>query len=246
MQEGSSSISQKQDPRIILALDFKSLSEGKKWVDRLKPYVVNYKVGPAMFLENGLEGVKKLDELGINIFLDMKFHDIPNTVKLAVSSLVESNVWMFTIHSLGGYDMMKTVCEEVSENAYKYSKRKPLVVAVTVLTSHDSKYLQEVGINGTVRDTVCRLAELAQKAGVDGLVCSGYELDTLKKEFGDRFKLVVPGVRMGDNTHDQKRIVSPRDALLQGASYIVVGRTVTLSPTPEEKVKKLLSSISDL
>ena len=151
---------------------------------------------------------------------------------------------MFTLHALGGFDMMKRVSDSVAEEADKLSKPKLLTLAVTVLTSHDEGTLNEIGINDSVKDEVLRLAGVAEKAGIDGLVCSGQELEFIKKEFGDRFKLVIPGIRPATKTHDQKRVVTPKDAISKGADYLVIGRAITESDDPIKKLDNILNTIS--
>ena len=150
---------------------------------------------------------------------------------------------MFTVHTLGGYEMMNRVCKKVEEEAKKYNKDKPKVIAVTLLTSHSEDNLKDLGIQTDIKDEVLKLAALAEKAGVDGLVCSGHEIEFLKKEFGDRFKYIVPGIRIDDNAHDQKRVVTPSEALEKGADYIVIGRAVTESLNPEEVVDRIVDSL---
>jgi orotidine-5'-phosphate decarboxylase len=230
--------------RIILALDFSELRIAKFWVESLRHKIKTFKVGPILFLDAGPIGIKEFRDMGADVFLDLKFHDIPSTVELSARQIVRYGIKMFTVHALGGFEMMKAVADAVSEESGKSNKLKPLVLAVTVLTSHDEASLKCIGINSSTRDTVLSLATLADKAGVDGLVCSGMEVGMLRKEFGDRFTLVVPGVRLGGESHDQKRVVTPANAVASGADYLVIGRAITEAENPEAVVDEIVKSIS--
>jgi len=234
----------KPEERIILALDFSEHEIALKWVEKLRNKIKTFKVGSVLFLNSGSEGLKEIANLGAKIFLDLKFHDIPTTVEKTARQSVRFGANMFTIHTLGGYEMMKAVSDAVKEEADKLSYPKPLVLGVTVLTSHDKFSLEQVGINVPVQDTVMNLAQLAEKANVDGLVCSGVEVDALRKEFGDRFTLVVPGIRPGTDKHDQKRVTTPSEAVSKGADYLVIGRAITEAQNPEEIVDQIVKSIS--
>jgi len=230
--------------RIILALDFSELRIAKFWVESLKHKIKTFKVGPILFLDAGPIGIKEFRDMGAEVFLDLKFHDIPSTVEHSGRQAVRYGVKMFTVHALGGFEMMKAVADAVSEESGKSNKLKPLVLAVTVLTSHDEASLKRIGINSSTRDTVLGLATLAEKAGVDGLVCSGMEVEMLRKEFGDRFTLVVPGIRPGGDAHDQKRVVTPVEAVAGGADYLVIGRAITEAENPGAVVDGIVGSIS--
>lgn len=233
--------------KIIIALDFQYFEEGEGWIDRLRSRINTFKIGPVMFLNTGFSGLSELGSYNIDIFLDLKLHDIPNTLSQTVANIAKNKISMFTIHSMGGYEMMNAVCREVAiQSPGSSSLERPMVLAVTVLTSHDRKSLGEIGISGSIEDEVLRLAELSEKAGVDGLVCSGHEVATLRKNFGSRFKLVVPGVRLGNDKHDQKRVVTPYQAFSDGADYIVIGRAITRSSDPEATVDGIVESLSQL
>ncbi len=234
----------KPKERIILALDFPELRIAKFWVENLKHKIKTFKVGPILFLDAGPIGIKEFRDMGADVFLDLKFHDIPSTVEHAGRQAVRYGVKMFTVHALGGLEMMKAVTEAVADEASKHNKLKPLVLAVTVLTSHDQESLKRIGINSSTRDTVLSLASLADKAGVDGLVCSGMEVEMLRKEFGERFTLVVPGIRPGGEAHDQKRVVTPAEAVAAGADYLVIGRAITEADNPGAVVDEIVKSIS--
>jgi len=234
----------KPEERIILALDFPVLKEAKTWVERLGGKVKTYKVGPILFLNSGPRGIMDLSNYGADILLDLKFHDIPSTVEGAAKQVVGHGIKMFTIHALGGFEMMRVVAEGVRTESERLSRPKPLVLAVTVLTSHSDESLSELGIEGTSKNSVLRLAEIAERAGVDGLVCSGFEVESLGKEFGDRFTLVVPGVRLGDKTQDQKRVTTPVEAVSRGADYLVIGRAITEADNPGAALDEIILSIS--
>jgi orotidine-5'-phosphate decarboxylase len=233
----------KSEERIILALDFPEQEIAIDWVEKLKSKIKTFKVGPILFLDSGSEGLKEFSNLGVDVFLDLKFHDIPSTVKKTARQSVRFGANMFTIHTLGGFEMMKGVSEAVKDEAEKLSYPKPLVLGVTVLTSHDKKSLEQIGLNTSTQDTVMNLATLAEKANVDGLVCSGVEVEALKKEFGDRFTLVVPGIRPGTANHDQKRVTTPEEAVSKGADYLVIGRAITEADNPEEVVDEIVKSM---
>ncbi|HWP93385.1 MAG TPA: orotidine-5'-phosphate decarboxylase [Thermodesulfobacteriota bacterium] len=232
------------EERIILALDFPKFKEAKSWVERLKQKIKAFKVGPILFLNSGPEGIREFINIGVDIFLDLKFHDIPSTVEKASRQVVQHGIKMFTIHALGGLEMMKATVETVRDESQKLSKPRPLVLAVTVLTSQAEENLREIGINYGSQEEVIRLAALADKAGVDGLVASGKEVEILRKEFGDRFILVVPGVRLGLGIHDQKRVVTPSEAVSLGADYLVIGRAITEAKEPEAVVDEIILSVS--
>ncbi|MBI2485705.1 MAG: orotidine-5'-phosphate decarboxylase [Deltaproteobacteria bacterium] len=234
----------KPEERIILALDFPEFKDAKTWVERLKGKIKTFKVGPILFLNTGPEGLKELTEIGADIFLDLKFHDIPSTVEKASRQIVRYGIKMFTIHALGGFEMMKSTVVAVKEESEKLSEPKPIVLAVTVLTSHSEESLGQIGINSSSRDEVLRLAALAEKAGVDGLVASGKEVEILRKEFGDRFTLVVPGIRPDTTTHDQKRVTTPAEAISVGADYLVIGRAITGAEEPEAVLDEIILSMS--
>ena len=234
----------KPHERIILALDFSELRIARVWVEKLRHKIKTFKVGPILFLDEGPIGIREFRDMGAEVFLDLKFHDIPSTVEHSARQAVRYGVSMFTIHALGGLDMMKAAENAVADESEKHRRKKPLVLAVTVLTSHDDESLKGIGINAAAKDQVLRLAALAEKAGVGGLVCSGMEVEMLRKEFGDRFTLVVPGIRPGTESHDQKRVVTPAAAVAAGADYLVIGRAIAEADNPIEVIDSIISSIS--
>ena len=239
-----SKLNLKPEDRIILALDFFEFKEAKRWVQRLKGKIKTFKVGPILFLNSGPTGVKEFIDKGAEIFIDLKFHDIPSTVEKSSRQVVGYGINMFTIHALGGFEMMKKTVEAVKEESEKLSKPKPLILAVTILTSQNEESLKQIGINGSSQDAVLRLASLADKARVDGLVASGREVEILRKEFGNRFTLVVPGIRTGTRAHDHLRAVTPAEAVSQGADYLVIGRAITEAKNPEAVIDEIILSIS--
>jgi len=239
-----SKLNLKPEDRIILALDFPEFKEAKSWVERLKVRVKTFKVGPILFLNSGPAGLKEFVDSGAEIFLDLKFHDIPSTVKKSSRQVVGYGINMFTIHALGGFEMMKKTVEAVIEESEKLSKPKPLILAVTILTSQSEESLKQIGITSSSQDAVLRLATLADKAGVDGLVASGRGVEILRKEFGDRFTLVVPGIRTGTSVDDHSRAVTPAEAISQGADYLVIGRAITEAKNPEAVLNEIILSIS--
>ena len=239
-----SKLNLKPEDRIILALDFPEFNEAKTWVERFKGKVKTFKVGPILFLNSGPKGLKEFVDSGAEIFLDLKFHDIPSTVKKSSRQVVGYGINMFTIHALGGFEMMKKTVEAVIEESEKLSKPKPLILAVTILTSQSEESLKQIGITSSSQDAVLRLATLADKAGVDGLVASGRGVEILRKEFGDRFTLVVPGIRTGTSVDDHSRAVTPAEAISQGADYLVIGRAITEAKNPEAVLNEIILSIS--
>ena len=239
-----SKLNLKPEDRIIVALDFPEFKEAKSWIERLKGKVKTFKVGPILFLNSGPVGLKEFINNGAEIFLDLKFHDIPSTVEKSSRQVVWYGTKMFTIHALGGFEMMKKTVEAVKEESEKLSKHKPIILVVTVLTSQSEKSLKQIGISGSSQDAVLRLAALADKTGVNGLVASGREVEILRKEFGDRFILVVPGIRTGASIDDHSRAVTPSEAVSQGADYLVIGRVVTEARDPEAVLDEIVLSVS--
>lgn len=231
------------EDRIILALDFPRYEEAKNWVQRLKGKIKTFKIGPTLFLKSGLTGLREFTDIGVEIFLDLKFHDIPSTVESASRQVIGYGIKMFTIHALGGSDMMKRTVEAVNLESERLSKPKPIVFAVTILTSQNEESLKQIGISNSSQDAVLRLAALADRAKVDGLVASGKEIEILRKEFGDRFKLVVPGIRIGASIDDHSRASTPAEAVSLGADYLVIGRAITESRNPEETLDEIIFSI---
>jgi orotidine-5'-phosphate decarboxylase len=227
--------------KIIIALDVSSRTKALHLARELQDAVGMFKVGAQLFTACGPEVVREIAAAGNKIFLDLKFHDIPNTVSHAAAEAARLGVSMITVHAGGGRTMMETVSKRLSE---EFGHHKPLVVAVTVLTSLDTRELFEVGLELPLEEHVQRLALFAQECGMDGVVCSPKEIALLRKRVAANFKLVAPGIRMPDQSSgDQQRIATPKDAIAAGADYIVVGRAVTDDPEPRNAVERLLQSI---
>ncbi len=215
-------------PRIIVALDFAEVEYVRALVSRLDPKRCRLKVGKELFTHAGPSIVTELQARGFDIFLDLKFHDIPNTVARACQAAADLGVWMVNVHASGGRKMLAS-----ARAALIGAQRPPLLVAVTVLTSLDAPDLQDLGWSGSVEDHVLRLAELAHSTGLDGVVCSPREVAVLRARLGPDFQLVTPGIRpVGAGMNDQSRILTPRQALDAGANYLVIGRPITEADDP--------------
>ena len=227
--------------KVIIALDVSSRDEALHLVEKLHDLVAMFKIGSQLFVAAGPPIVREIIGVGGKVFLDLKFHDIPNTVTHAAAQAAELGVSMMTIHASGGRAMMETVAKDLH---VKFGERKPIVVAVTVLTSLDTKALFEMGWEQPVDEYVERLALLAEECGIDGVVCSPREIQLVRKLVQPKFKIVTPGIRLPDQSfNDQQRIATPREALSAGADFIVVGRAVTHDPNPRSAVQHLLDTI---
>ena len=223
---------------IILALDSDSLDEAMRIVDLTRDHVNNYKVGSVLFTHHGTESVRKVREAGGNIFLDLKFHDIPNTVKGAVRGAARLGVRLLTVHAPGGIEMMKAAQEGASEGAEDSGHEKPLVIGVTVLTS--------IAVEGGARDLVLARAGDAVAAGADGVVCSADELPAIREEYGAKLVTVVPGIRLSDQSgDDQARVATPGRAAADGADFLVIGRSVTRSDDPVATLMRIEEEIGN-
>jgi orotidine-5'-phosphate decarboxylase len=217
------------DPKIIVALDFPSRDPALALVDQLDPKKCRLKVGKELFTRSGPQLVEALQGRGFEVFLDLKFHDIPNTTSAAVAAAADLGVWMVNVHASGGEKMM-TACRERLE---PFGKDKPLLIAVTVLTSMTAEDLTGIGIPNSPEAQVSRLATLTRNCGLDGVVCSAQEAPRLKKEQGAEFQLITPGIRpLTADKGDQQRIMTPSDALKAGSDYLVIGRPITQAADP--------------
>jgi orotidine-5'-phosphate decarboxylase len=213
---------------IVVALDYPAASEALDLARRLSPDLCRLKVGKELFSSSGPALVEQLQHLGYEVFLDLKFHDIPNTVAGAIRAVADLGVWMINVHASGGQRMMAAARE-----ALESSSHRPLLIAVTVLTSMTEKDLLEIGCEESVQERVMRLANLARESGLDGVVCSAMEAGALRKIHGDDFCLVTPGIRLaGDSAADQRRVVTPVEALAMGSDYLVMGRSITGASDP--------------
>ena len=217
------------DQKVIVALDYDNQADALAFVDRIDPSSCRLKVGKEMFTLFGPDFVKELHKRGFSVFLDLKFHDIPNTCSKAVRAAAELGVWMVNVHASGGERMM-TASREILE---PYGKDRPLLIGVTVLTSMEQSDLAGIGLNIAPQEQVIRLANLTKNSGLDGVVCSAQESSMLKSELGKEFKLVTPGIRpAGAAVGDQKRIMTPVDAIQAGSDYLVIGRPITQAAVP--------------
>jgi len=219
--------------RIFVALDTPDIAMATKTAAALKGHVGGVKLGKEFFTANGPGGVMAVSLAQLPIFLDLKFHDIPNTVAGAVRAIGHIELAMMTVHASGGAEMIRAACEEAAQSAAKFGTPKPLILAVTVLTSLSDSDMPGLGISGSVADQVHRLADLAQEAGADGVICSPLEVADLRARLGPDFRLVVPGIRpAGSEVGDQQRVMTPAEAVTQGADYLVIGRPITQSDDP--------------
>jgi len=228
------------DPKIIVALDFPSQNPALALADQLDPAKCRLKVGKELFTRSGPDLVKALQSRGFDIFLDLKFHDIPNTTSAAVAAAAELGVWMVNVHASGGEKMM-VACRERLE---AFGNDRPLLIAVTVLTSMSDEDLAGIGITSSAEAHVSRLATLTKNSGLDGVVCSAQEAPRLKAEQGSDFQLITPGIRpLTADKGDQQRIMTPTDALKAGSDYLVIGRPITQAPDPLAALKAIYAEV---
>ena len=231
--------------RIIFALDVDHFSEAQRWVNLLKDRVGLFKVGKQLFTHSGPKVIDMIRQKGQKVFLDLKFHDIPNTVARAGEEATKLEVTMFNLHALGGSEMMRKTVEASRATAKNLGFPAPMILAVTILTSMDEGMLREVGIQGPIQEEVAKLAVLAKQAGVDGVVASPQETPIIRERCGKTFLIVTPGIRLpSDKKDDQKRTLSPREAVAAGASYLVVGRPIKEAKNPLEAVEHIVEDIS--
>lgn len=227
------------DPKVIVAMDFADAKTAEELADRLDSTQCRLKVGKELFVSAGPQLVEKLQSRGFEVFLDLKFHDIPNTVAAACRAAAELGVWMVNVHAMGGLKMMRAAVEAIGN----YQK-PPLLVAVTLLTSMDGVDLEEIGMSSEVIANVKRLSELAQRAGLVGVVCSAQEAQMLRQERGADFLLVTPGIRpINSSQDDQKRIMTPRRAIAAGADYLVIGRPITQAADPLKATEQIVAEL---
>lgn len=228
------------DSPVVVALDYANRDSALAFVDRIDPRDCRLKVGKEMFTLFGPQFVRELQQRGFDIFLDLKFHDIPNTTAHAVKAAADLGVWMVNVHASGGARMMIAAKEAL----LPFGTDAPLLIAVTVLTSMEASDLQDIGITATPAEHAERLARLTQQCGLDGVVCSAQEAVRFKTELGQAFKLVTPGIRpQGSDAGDQRRIMTPEQALQAGVDYMVIGRPVTQSADPAQTLKAINASL---
>lgn len=224
---------------VIVALDFPDAQKAVDLAKKLDPSQCRVKVGKELFTAEGPKVIEKLQSLGFEVFLDLKFHDIPNTVSQACLMAAKMGVWMINVHAVGGSLMMKQAKEIVQT-----VNNPPLMTAVTLLTSMDQTNLLQLGCHNSVKEQVLLLAELSKNSGMDGVVCSAKEAKMLKKALGEEFILVTPGIRpLFSGPNDQKRVLPPKDALSMGADYLVIGRAITEAEDPLLVLERILSDI---
>lgn len=224
---------------IIVALDAKSQYDALTIAEQLDPALCRVKVGKELFTHEGPSVVKSLHDKGFEVFLDLKFHDIPNTTAQAVCAAADLGVWMVNVHASGGRKMMETCVERLQAGNYNTQ-----LIAVTVLTSMEREDLKDIGLDVEPFEQVKRLAKLTQESGLDGVVCSAQEAKMLRETLGQQFALVTPGIRPeGSEADDQKRIVTPKQAMLDGSTHLVIGRPITKSENPRQMLKDILATL---
>jgi orotidine-5'-phosphate decarboxylase len=232
--------------RLIVALDVDNLEQAKDLVRLLAPEVGMFKIGKQLFTHAGPQAVRLIQDLGGEIFLDLKFHDIPNTVAKAAIEATRLGVRMFNVHASGSLEMMRTTVKEVERVSRQQKLRRPIMLAVTVLTSLGQEDLQRVGVERKVADQVVRLALLTKQAGMDGVVASPHEVSDIRAACGRQFVIVTPGIRPAEaNRDDQQRVMTPGDAVRAGVDYIVVGRPILESKDPVKAARTIVAEMEN-
>lgn len=227
------------DPKIIVALDYPTADAAIALASQLDPARCRLKVGKQLFTRSGPSIIEALNKQGFDIFVDLKYHDIPNTVAKACAAAADLGVWMLNVHTLGGGAMMLAAREAIG-NACD----RPILIGVTLLTSIDQHTFDQIGLQGSITDTVLRLATLADDSGLDGVVCSAQEASQLRAQHGDDFQLITPGIRPANSEHgDQHRTMTPAQALAAGSSYLVIGRPITAAADPMIALRDIETSL---
>jgi orotidine-5'-phosphate decarboxylase len=230
--------------RLFVALDVETLDDARALLDRLEGAVTGVKIGSQLFTGAGPGAVELALKRGYRVFLDLKFHDIPNTVAGAVRSATRLGVFMLNVHASGGADMMRAAAQSAAQAARDFNVPRPVCLAVTVLTSLDRRALErEVGVPASVDAHVLALAERAREAGLDGCVASPQEIRRIRNALGSRFTIVTPGIRPAAASDDQRRVATPRAAIAAGADYIVVGRPITGAADPKAAAAAIITEI---
>lgn len=225
--------------KIIVALDFGSLSETEDFLKKVKGQNCRVKVGKELFTNEGPNVIKLIQQYGFEIFLDLKFHDIPNTVSRAIKASCNLGIWMVNVHASGGKQMLLAAREAVDS-----SSNKPILIAVTILTSYDNYSFQELGFKNNLLDQIAYLATLSENSGMDGIVCSANDIPSIKPLVKEKFQFITPGVRLTNSNDDQKRVTTPEDAITQGSNYLVIGRPITSSKDPAALIEKINQKIN--
>jgi orotidine-5'-phosphate decarboxylase len=234
------------NPKIIVALDFANPMHALALADKLDPRACSLKVGKEMFVVAGPEPVRWMVQRGFNVFLDLKFHDIPNTVAQACAAATRLGVWMLNVHAAGGRAMLSAARESVDKTAAEHGAKPPLLIAVTVLTSLTDADLREQGVGDSAAAQALKLARMTADCRLDGVVCSAIEARAMRSALGPGFKLVTPGIRLaGSASDDQARIVTPEEAIASGADYLVVGRPITRADDPVATLASINASIGN-
>lgn len=227
------------DNPVIVAVDFPAAEPALELAARLSPELCRLKVGKELFTRCGPELVTQLQDMGFDVFLDLKFHDIPNTVAGAVRAAADLGVWMVNVHAGGGRRMMESAAEALASLS-----QPPLLIGVTVLTSMSDEDLREMGYAESAHERVLRLAALTQESGLNGVVCSAMEAPPLRAQCGEGFSLVTPGIRLaGDDAGDQRRVLTPSDAAANGSDYLVIGRSITGAEDPLQALQRVHSEL---
>lgn len=229
-------------PRLVVAMDYDNISDFQALVTQLDPAYCRLKIGKELFTASGPQAVEYAQSRGFDVFLDLKFHDIPVTVAKALKAAAELGVWMVNVHASGGARMLEAASEAIAN-----CRHQPLLIGVTVLTSMTEQEMQALGVGRPLTEQVQYLARLAQQSGLNGVVCSAREAHDLKQACGDEFLLVTPGIRpAGSAADDQRRIVTPQDAIAHGSDYLVIGRPITGAADPAAACRAISDSIESL
>lgn len=230
--------------RIFCAIDTTDLDHAVDLASKLSGVIGGAKVGKEFFAAHGPQGVREIIKVGMPVFLDVKYHDIPNTVAGAMRAVAPLGLRIVNLHATGGLEMMKRSADAARDAAARAGVEVPWVIAVTILTSLDEQDLADVGLQGPISERVVKLAELTQKAGLDGVVCSAQEIDVVRAACGPDFKLITPGIRpQWASSDDQKRIVTPKDAVARGSDVLVIGRPITKADDPVDAAKRIVAEL---